>query len=98
MGWFAWIINILLAKILLNFTAVQLKQIYLMSQGNWSHLLSSLISSTRKDEVRAKREPGLCNESVKRHFWFLKVHGDLIFSDHAAGLICDVNNGIKISF
>ena len=30
---------------------------------------ASLISSGT-DEVRAKREPSLCNESVKRHFWF----------------------------
>ena len=26
--------------------------------------------SSGTDEVRAKREPSLCNESVKRHFWF----------------------------
>ena len=25
--------------------------------------------SSGTDEVRAKREPSLCNESVKRHFW-----------------------------
>ena len=25
--------------------------------------------SSETDEVRAKREPSLCNESVKRHFW-----------------------------
>ena len=34
-----------------------------------SRKLSSLISSGTY-EVRAKREPSLCNESVKRHFWF----------------------------
>ena len=28
------------------------------------------IISSGTDEVRAKREPSLCNESVKRHFWF----------------------------
>ena len=27
------------------------------------------IVSSGTDEVRAKREPSLCNESVKRHFW-----------------------------
>ena len=27
------------------------------------------IISSGTDEVRAKREPSLCNESVKRHFW-----------------------------
>ena len=32
--------------------------------------------SSGTDEVRAKREPSLCNESVKRHVWF--------FSDTAA--------------
>ena len=26
--------------------------------------------SSETDEVRAKREPSLCNESVKRYFWF----------------------------
>ena len=26
--------------------------------------------SSGTDEVRGKREPSLCNESVKRHFWF----------------------------
>ena len=28
------------------------------------------VFSSGTDEVRAKREPSLCNESVKRHFWF----------------------------
>ena len=28
-----------------------------------------MIISSGTDEVRAKREPSLCNESVKRHFW-----------------------------
>ena len=28
------------------------------------------IISSETDEVRAKREPSLCNESVKRYFWF----------------------------
>ena len=32
-------------------------------------LFASFISS-ETDEVRAKREPSLCNESVKRYFWF----------------------------
>ena len=30
----------------------------------------NVVFSSGTDEVRAKREPSLCNESVKRHFWF----------------------------
>ena len=37
---------------------------------------TEFIISSGTDEVRAKREPSLCNESVKRHVWF--------FSDTAA--------------
>ena len=33
-------------------------------------LNGNLFFSSETDEVRAKREPSLCNESVKRHFWF----------------------------
>ena len=33
---------------------------------NWP---KTVRASRRHDEVQAKREPSLCNESVKRHFW-----------------------------
>ena len=49
------------------------------------HCCSRFISSGT-DEVRAKREPSLCNESVKRHFWH-----DIIIS------FFDVSNFSKIS-
>ena len=32
-------------------------------------LYNRILISSETDEVRAKREPSLCNESVKRHFW-----------------------------